>query len=487
MGAHRQSGRDGTSTVELMPDTPARPSWRNSVLPGIITLVAIKGILLAVDPVIRIYLGDSAAFLYGAMDDGRLPDDRSFTYSFIIRALVWPFERLSLLGVWQTAAGVLAALLLWWLLERRFALPRRVAVLAACLLAIEPSQLYYERMVLAETFGLLAFVMFCAACAAYLSSGTWWWLPAAAIIGLSAASLRLNYLPVVLVISIGLPLLRLFERERVPSRQVFAHAVAALLAVVTVHGAYCSTVGAIFNVPPAYLARAGFMQLGLVVPLVKPHHLERVGLPRDIGKRLRYPLHAPDARMRHMWTPGGLIAELRRSRLDVERVARPLSRMAIADDPLGLLRLGLYTVGDYFREDGIRHALDNDLGRRPIPPAILWSLREQWGYDARGLPTRVTLVSWWFERGTWWLVASLFLLGPLAVLNVFTLWNTPFRVQALLAGLVGIGLVLSHVLFVPVAFYRYLHPLPFFLLLNAIPAAYALRIRLQGKAGRVKP
>jgi hypothetical protein len=43
-------------------------------------IVVLKAVLLALDPTIRLYLGDSIAFLWGAMDDGRLPDDRSFTY-----------------------------------------------------------------------------------------------------------------------------------------------------------------------------------------------------------------------------------------------------------------------------------------------------------------------------------------------------------------------------------------------------------------------
>jgi hypothetical protein len=147
--------------------------------------------------------------------------------------------------------------------------------------------------------------------------------------------------------------------------------------------------------------------------------------------------------------------------------------MAVADNPLGLVALGVHTVGDYFREESIAHALYNDLGRRPIPPDIVWSLREHWGYDASELPTRVTLVSWSFERATVWLVACLFLLVPLAVLNVLVHWRTPFRMPSLLIALFAVGLVATHVVFVPVALYRYLHPLPFFIFLTAVPIVAA--------------
>jgi hypothetical protein len=447
-------------------------------------LVAIKAILLAIDPTIRVYLGDSAAYLYGARDDGRLPDDRSFTYSFFIRALVRPFEQLSALAQWQSLAGVIVALLLWRVLERHFAMPRRWAFAAACVLALEPAQLFYERMVLAETFGLLAFVMFFAASAAYLALRRAWWLPVAAMLGLIAVTLRLNYLPVVLVISVALPLLPLLGRVRVPRRSTYAHAAVAILAVTAVHHGYRYWVGYLFETPPAYLGRTGFMQLGLLMPLVKPEHLARVGLPPDLETQLRFPIADPDARMRHLWSPGGFVPELRQRHLDVEYIARQLSRLAIADDPMGIVRLGLHTFADYFRKDQIASALDNDLGRLPIHPDFIWSLREHWGYHADDLATRATAVSRYFELGTWWLVACLLMLIPVAVLNVAVHWNGDYRLQALLAGLFGIGLVLTHLLFVPVAFYRYLHPLPFFVFVNLLPLAAAVRRRRAARLPR---
>jgi hypothetical protein len=96
-------------------------------------------------------------------------------------------------------------------------------------------------------------------------------------------------------------------------------------------------------------------------------------------------------------------------------------------------------------------------------------LCEEWGYDASGLSTRVTPISWFFERSTWWLVLCFLVLMPLAALNLFVHWRTPLRLQTLLAALFAVGLVVTHVLFVPIALYRYFHPLPFFVLINALP------------------
>ena len=263
-----------------------------------LALVAIKILFLYLDPTVRIYLGDSAAYLYGAMDDGRLPDDRSFTYSFLIRLLVTPFDGLSALLPWQSLAGVDVALLLFVALRRYLGVSGGVAAGAACLLAIEPAQLFYERMVLAETAGVLSFVAFYAAAAAYVASGRARWLPLVAILGLLAASFRLNYLPVVLVISLTLPLIRSVDTWPMAWRTLLSHMAIALCAVTVLHVGYRTWVALVFSSPPGYIARAGFMQLGLVTPLVRPDHFERVGLPRNFADELDYPLSDPDARTR---------------------------------------------------------------------------------------------------------------------------------------------------------------------------------------------
>jgi hypothetical protein len=447
-----------------------------------LTLLAIKGVFLWLDRTVRLYLGDSAAYLWGAMDDGRLPDDRSFTYSWLIRLLVDPTDGLFSLLEWQALAGAGIALTLFIALHRRLRVSPAVAAGGACLLAIEPAQLYYERMVLAETAGLFAFVACYAAAAAYLASGRAPWLPVVAVLGLLAASFRLNYLPVVLVISPALPLLRVTDVSPAARRTLAAHLAIALCAVTVLHVGYRYWVAHIFQSPPGYIARAGFMQLGLVTPLLRPEHFAQVGLPPTFSEELAFPLANLDARMQHMWAPGGLVRELRDRKLNVEPIARELARLALRDDPLGLIRMGVATVGHYFVAERIAHALDNDLGRRQIPEEILWTLRERWNYDATGLPTRITVVSRYFEMSTWWLVAGLFLLPVLSVLNVAATWRTPERPQAVLAALIGIGLVLAHLLFVPVAFYRYLHPLPFFVLLNGLAAT-----RLVGLASLVGP
>ena len=431
-------------------------------------VLALKAGVLLLDSTVRLYLGDSAAYLAGAQDHRWLPTDRSFTYSLLLEGLVLPTGRLHVLLLWHALAGAGIAVMLWHLLVRYLGVPRRVAVGAACILALEPAQLYLERMVMAETFGLLAFAGGVAASCAYLASRRAAWLPVVALLGVSAVSLRMSYLPVVLVISAALPLLVLAAPGARAIGHVAVHLLLALSSVAVCHEGYRQAVGAWFDVAPTYLPRAGFMQMGLVAPLITSEHLARVGLPPDIERDLRYPLADRRARMAHMWAPGGLTQTLRRHGVAVEEVARPLSRMALAERPFALVPMGLDTVGDYFRPASIRHALDNDLGRREIPAEVLYELRERWGYHAEGLPTRVTPVSLWYQHTHWWLVACLLVLVPLGWLHLVLEWRTSCGPYVLLLALVGTGLVASHILFVNVSLFRYLQPLPFFVVAHTV-------------------
>ena len=258
---------------------------------------------------------------------------------------------------------------------------------------------------------------------------------------------------------------------------MLAHGIIAMAAVALIHTAYRQYVAMVFDVPPSYLAHAGFMRLGLVTPLVTPDQLERAGVPRDLVADLKYPLTDRRSRMAHMWAPGGLVHELRRRNLDVERIARTVSGFALREHPWGLVPLGVATVGDYFTARGIAHALDNDLGRRVVPDDLVEALRRNWRFDAAGLHERASPVSRYFELGTWWLVACLFALAPLALVNLALHWRTPQRPVVALVALASLGLVLAHVLFVAVAFYRYLHPLPFFVLANLVPVLAARRTK----------
>lgn len=448
-------------------------AWWSALL---VALVVLKAVTILLDPQVRLFLGDSASYLLAASSDWK-PSERSFVYPMLIEALVNPIGDLDALPYWQALAGIGTALLLAWLLRRCLALPRGLVFVATCLFALEPAQLFYERMVLAEAFGLLAFAGFFAAASAYLARGRPAWLAATNLLGLAAVSLRLNYLPVVLVVSLSLPLLFLLDRRHVrPAWPALAgHMLIAVACFWGMHGQFRNYVGETFDRPPGYIGDAGFMRMGLVAPLIKPEHFVRAGLPADFAARLKFDLSDPRTRPAQLWTEGGLADALRQEKLDVDKICRKLSMYAISDDPFGVVRLGVGTLAGYFDEDSAELRLNKDLARVPeYPPDLIESVRTRWHADLEGVAQRWTPVSRLFAAGSNWLVACLFVLLPLCLANAVAYWRDPRRLQVAFGALVGIGLVATEVLFSNIASYRYLHAMPLFVLLNALPLGIAL-------------
>src|SRR5690606_37203484 len=97
----------------------------------LIAVLALKGVFLAADATVRLYLGDSIAYLAGAQSNQWLPRDRSFVYSLFIRAALGPGDPLPALLIWQALAGLATALMLWFALRYRFATPPALAGAAA--------------------------------------------------------------------------------------------------------------------------------------------------------------------------------------------------------------------------------------------------------------------------------------------------------------------------------------------------------------------
>ena len=98
----------------------------------------------------------------------------------------------------QSLCGVLTALLLARIACIDLGADRRLAAALACLLALDPAQLFYERMVMAESLGTLNLIAMIACGFAYLRRQWWPWLLGVALFGIATVALRMSLLPVVL-------------------------------------------------------------------------------------------------------------------------------------------------------------------------------------------------------------------------------------------------------------------------------------------------
>jgi len=170
-------------TLPFSDNTDARTNDPLRLIPALLVLIAIKLAVLIADPAPRFFLWDSVTYLQGAIG-GPLPRDRSFLYSFVIAATAVPAHSLLALVIAQTLAGVVGALLLYLMLRVFFSVRFGFALAAAIALALGPSQLFYERMVMAEAIGGMLWFGFIALALAYLRDGRARWLPLLALCGI---------------------------------------------------------------------------------------------------------------------------------------------------------------------------------------------------------------------------------------------------------------------------------------------------------------
>lgn len=464
------------------PPGPAVPlassAWGRAALALLAALVLVKLAGLLLDPTLRFFMGDSGSYLHAALTGWR-PPDRSFTYGLLVEysalAVGSPW---ALLGL-QALFGIVGALALALLLLRSFAVRPWLAAGAALVIAIEPAQLFYERMLMAESAGTLAFALHVAALVVYARGGRHRWMALAAVAGILAISLRLSLLPVVLGLTATVPLVVALGHGRRGARitALARHLGFALVVTTALHAAYQGSYRHDYG-EATYLPAHGMMRIGLVAPLVRAEHFAGTGVDgRQVLDELGQPLADSHRREAHVWAPDGLYQTLSRHTDHPEAVARMITARALRDSPLGWVALGLNNVRGYFDPGVLPARLQDDLGRRPPDEGMLVALQTHLGYDARGIAASSSLATRWFELGTPWLVACFLLLAPLSVLALALNWRSPTRLAVIVLCLASLGLVSSHLLFAHIASLRYLHPMPWFVVANLALAVEALRRR----------
>jgi len=439
-------------------------------------LVALKLLLGVFDPTIRFFLGDSESYLHSALT-GWIPPDRSFVYPAFLHVSAVAAGSLTAMLVVQSLCGVLTALLSAHI-AAGLGVAWRYAAMLAVIVALEPAQLFYERMVMAESLGTLCLITMIACGMAYLRCRDWRWLLPMALAGTATVALRMSLLPIVLGFALLPPVIARFgDRGRTPWRKPVLHLAIALVATGIAHAGYQRLYGYVADTKPTYLRTSGTFRLGLIAPLVKPEHLERYGVSRQLLDALGPNLHEPLTREQQLWSPDGLIHLLKRELGDerTEVVARKIAARALRDDLPGYFAMQAGTVADYFDPAVIAPRLDDDLGTRPLSDSILSEVREQLNYDAAGVHERRNPIARYFDiAAPWWLTFCLFALAPLVVI---ALVRSPRerRTTSLLFALAACGLVTGHYLFSHIVSFRYLHPFAP-LVLIALAAAFTPRV-----------
>ena len=456
---------------------PRGAAWRQELWRAASLLLLLKAAFLLVDPNLRLFMGDSASYLHAAISDWD-PPDRSFVYPMLVEWSAVATQSAVSLVLLQTLFGVFGGLLVYWMLRRAAGVDARIALFALAVVAVEPAQLFYERMLMAEAAGLLSLLTLVASAIAYVQRGRLRWAAVMAVSGVLAVAFRMSLLPVVLGLALLVPMLRSWHAagEQDRGRRVLAalragaHAAVILVCVLGAQRLYQGLYGLRFETEPTYLLASGQMRLGLVAPLVQPEHLQRVGLPAELLQTVGPTLQDHRMREAQIWQPDGLWKriEAELDYRDAQQAARKIAVRALQAEPQALLRMGLATLMDYF-DDGLAMArLRDDYGATPPDPGTVDALARHLRYDARDLAENPGLVGQMFLGSRWWLTLVLFALAPAAIACLWLTRKDPRRrAAACVIGFTALGLVASQLLFSHIVSFRYLHPMPVALVLCA--------------------
>jgi hypothetical protein len=454
-------------TLPFSDNTDASTNDPLRLIPALLVLIAIKLAVLIADPAPRFFLWDSVTYLQGAIG-GPLPRDRSFLYSFVIAATAVPAHSLLALVIAQTLAGVVGALLLYLMLRVFFSVRFGLALAAAMALALGPSQLFYERMVMAEAIGGMLWFGFIALALAYLRDGRARWLPLLALCGICAVAFRLNATIVVVLVSAALPLLRRWftprslrvEDSADGRRRLALHLGIALACTLVCHVGYRHIVARVAHTEPGYIGTEGLFTLGYVAPAVEEKDFRGTGCQPDLLTRIDRPLADARTREYQLWGASGLWAQMQRYCPNPEAAADTVAQRAFRRIGPYVLPMAFATVARYFDNDDATWRMNSDLGRKGmLPLELIQSAKKYFDLDVKPIAFTNTLTSVWFEHSRWWLTGC-FLLSPLFA--VWLTWRTRdgTAAAARLLALVVVGLFLIQFLLSPVIVFRYLHPFP---------------------------
>src|SRR6202171_3740230 len=120
-------------------------------------IVSLKFLLLALDPLPKMFMGDSACYISTALA-GWIPVDRSYFYGELIRGVALSTGSLTILLLLQSFISALTALLLAHTCRSLFGLSAGASYIIGFICALDPFQLVWERYVMTETISLFLYV-----------------------------------------------------------------------------------------------------------------------------------------------------------------------------------------------------------------------------------------------------------------------------------------------------------------------------------------
>jgi len=443
-------------------------------------VLAIKLLLLWLDPTPKLFMGDSGTYVATALTGG-IPGDRSYFYCYLVRWLaVWPHSFIPLL-VTQALASAATAIVFALICSRFFEMSNTLSFLFGLLCALDPCQLVWERYVMTETFSLFVYVLVLYWSLAYLRDRRLWQLAVVQALSVLLIGFRMSYLLLVQVWTILLPLIafarcalpvfRKRSEARAPEAGVLRtgliHVVASITMMLMMHGAYRYVNGWLSNREPAYLYGTGSHLAAVWAPALEPSDASDPRFGELIANGDQFKIKNLHFRNAQQYSGGFLIKRWRAIEKDLrknERVARETAMNALRRRPLQIAGLAVKTYLEYWNIGSMRWHAQSDLGYGKLRDEQVKTFADKFGFrTVNRLPAQPFSLSQRYYLAAW---PYYFIVIVSPLVCAFASWLARDRAFALLLFVHASILMAAITALSPQASVRYLQPVSFLMLLS---------------------
>ena len=359
-------------------------------------ILAIKLLLLWLDPTPKLFMGDSWSYISTALT-GWIPGDRSYFYGYLIRWFaLWPHSFAPLLVVQALASGA-TAIVFALICSRFFEMSKSISFVFGLLCALDPLQVVWERYVMTETFSLLVYALVLYWSLAYLRDRRLWQLAVVQALSVLLIGFRMSYLLVIQACTILLPLIA-FTRcylpasgnrfgARAPRATILTglmHVIASVTMMLVMHGAYKYADGRLSSREPAYLDETGAHLAAVWAPVLEPSDARDPRFAEIIANGDQFKIKDLASRNAQQYGEGFLIKrwrEIEKNRRMNDRVTRETAMNALRRRPLVIVGLTMKTYMGYWNLRAIQWCARTDLGYGKVTDDQVKTLAEKFGFQ----------------------------------------------------------------------------------------------------------
>lgn len=356
-------------------------------------ILASKFVLLGLDPLPQLFMGDSGSYLFTAVS-GWIPPDRSFLYGYVIRWSSLGTGSLTSLLILQAFLATVTAILVALICRCIFGLTSGLSYLFGVLCSLDPLQLVWERYVMTETVSLFFYVFALFFSFLYLKQHRLWQLAVVEILSLFAIGFRMSYLLVAQISVVLLPLIAFFPEIRAAFRKHSStlskasglksaglHLTFSILFMFLLQQGYQQINGRLASREPALLHNTGLSVLTTWAPVLKPTDSPDPRLSELIARGKEFRLNDVWSRDGQLYSPGGLAdrwKQIEPNDVVSNQVAKQTALNALLRHPLDVVSLGAKTFLHYWNFQHIRRQAKVELGKTRNN----WSKEKKWNVAA---------------------------------------------------------------------------------------------------------